>query len=161
MKKLKLLLLGGVGLLLAGALWWWLAEIQFPPDERKHRAMLRDFHLHLGVAIVRANTPGQWIQAKLGSGGDHLMTRLREKENELVATGYLTNYIVLVTNFPPQATNLDLKVDELSRRVQADPQISADEFTTFTRSADGDDGNITLTCRSCVLSNFIHAMNRP
>jgi len=161
MKKLKLLLLGSVGLLLAGVLWWWLAERQFPPDERKHRSMLRDSDLYLGVMIVCANTPGQWIQAKLGSGGDYLMTRLREKENELVATGYLTNYIVVVTNFPPQATNLDLKLDELSRRVQADPQISADEFTTFTGSPDDDDAKISLTCRSCVLSNIIHAMNRP
>lgn len=159
MKKFKLLLLGGMGLVLAGALWWWLSERQLAPDERKYRSIRREFRLYIAVSMFRAKTPGQWLQAKLGSGGDYLMTRLGEKQNQLIASGYFTNYPFVVTNFPAQATNQNLKSAEISRRVQADHQISDDEFTSY--SGPDDDGKISLTCRPCVLSNFVQAMNRP
>jgi len=158
MKKLKLWLFGGGGLLLAGALTWWLHEPRIPPNQQMERSLSRAWKLKFWAQDVARKSQGT-LAEQMAFGLNSAMTAHEYAlETELVESGYYSRFSLLITNFQP-GTEPYARSEELYVRVWAAGLTN--EGQTLRCTGVDSNGAYTFFCRTRDLPEYIKALSEP
>jgi hypothetical protein len=140
-RKFQLLLFGCLLGVLAG---WMLSQVaKGTGDEQQYRQMRRARHWSSRLHLVRKRLPDFLVRLLDTSNlVKHCEDKARAQEKALLATGYLTNASIIITNLPATATNYSSRAHELLRRLQARGRV---EFVYFALP---DDYQTVVLCRT-------------
>ena len=117
-RKFQLLLFGCLLVILAG---WILSPAgKGTGGEQEYRQMRRARHWSSRLHIVRRRLPSFLVRPLDATNlVKHYEDKARTQQLALLATGYLTNATITITNLPATATNHLLCLHELKRRLGA------------------------------------------
>lgn len=130
--------------LIAAIVVWVLYSRKTPTDDR---AKLREIRAAQRAA-QRWSKGIEYLPSaviiKLGLGSREVLYREKAKalEKELLASGYLTNALVTITNLPATATNKMLAFQEVRRRLRKLQGVEICHFYIISNVA-------TVVCRPC------------
>jgi hypothetical protein len=117
-RKFQLLLLGCLLVILAS--WILSPAAKGTGAEQEYRQMRRARHWSSRLHIVRRRLPSFLVRLLDTTNlVKHYEDKARSQELALLATGYLTNASITITNLPATATNYLSTLHELARRMRA------------------------------------------
>jgi hypothetical protein len=117
-RKFQVLLFGCLIVILAG--WILSPAAKGTRDEQEYRQMRRARRWSSQLHIVRGRLPGFLVRLLDTTNlVKHYEDKARTQQLALLATGYLTNASITITNLPATATNQLSRLHELARRMRA------------------------------------------
>jgi hypothetical protein len=124
-------------------------------DEQKYRRMRREDIWSSRLHSLRRQLPGYLVRLlDFTNLEKYYATKAHVKEQALLATGYLTNASITITNLPVTANNELSCLDELGRRLRARNHVEFVFFYFRTNQA-------VVTCRSQDLASVRTAIETP
>jgi hypothetical protein len=141
-RKFQLLLFGCLLVVLAG--WILSPAAKGTGDEQEYRQMRRARHWSSRLHIVRRRLPGFLVRLLDTSNlVKQCEDKARTQQLALLATGYLTNATITITNLPATATNHLSTLHELKRRLGPQRHV---EYVYF--SVPANDYQAVVLCRT-------------
>ena len=144
-----------VGWLLA-VLAVWLLSPSRAGDEQQFRQMLRAQSWGWRLQSAQKQLPNSLAKLfYLVNLKKTFMDKADAHAEALLASGYLTNAFITITNLPLTATNDRSRLAEIQRRLR--PCLQGDAFCSFVIH----NNQAVITCRSSDLPLFRHAIESP
>jgi hypothetical protein len=153
--KKTLLALAGITMLLL-AVWWNAPQAALSAEDLKFEQMRRESSWGAGLRAFKAHLPtGVTLPVWTHTLGNRLFNHWNVRYQELQKSGYFTNTVVVVTNWPPGKLSPEQQRVELNRRIQS--ALGRNFFFSFGNSTDP----CALMCRTNELLKIQEAVNRP
>lgn len=143
--------------LIAAVITWWCRRDQRTPDERAYTAMQSNFDWLIRSYMFpgRSLLPSQWTL----SAETYLIDQISANKQKLLDSGYLTNHLVLPSDYPPGITTSEARIAEVERRLSA--AGLGNFFMSYTSTPGTNDEPIWLTCRALELPLVMEALSKP